>query len=352
TERAPSRHALRHIPCQTSGWTVVTRPSYWPASRGPRTTRGSHLLDTHLRDTATVDRRHLEAIALDLDDVADLRDAPETAEHEPADGVVRLARERDLEAIAKVVQRHESVDTEGARRLFADPLNVRRLELVAHLADQLLEDVRQRHDAGRPAELVDDDRETRALPPELREGLIEPERLRDERHAPHEIAGLRVGGAVDADEILHVDHADHVVQVLAIHREAREAGLARHGDEAAEIEVLRDGGDLRARDHHLPHDRVGEIERVADDDAFALLQHTLPRRSRDEHLELLVAVHVEVSSRLRAHRTEHRGGAPVHQPDEGIRGAVRVMERVRRPERDRQGPLDREVLWREFAEDD
>src|SRR5438445_5029745 len=77
---------------------------------GPRT----RTFRLQLGDPAAVDGRHGEAEALHVDRVPDLRDAAQTAEDHPADGVVRLVGEIEAEPLARVGQRHEAVDEEGA----------------------------------------------------------------------------------------------------------------------------------------------------------------------------------------------------------------------------------------------
>jgi hypothetical protein len=63
-------------------------------------------------------------------------------------------------------------------------------------------------------------------------------------------------------------------------------------------------------------------------------------------------VHVEIGRRLHTERAQHRRRAAVHEPDERIREPIRQVERIRRPERDPERTLDREVLGGELAEDD
>ena len=62
--------------------------------------------------------------------------------------------------------------------------------LVANLADQLLDDVLDGHEAGRAAVLVDDDRELKALLLELAQQIDDALRLGHERRRPHDLRDL------------------------------------------------------------------------------------------------------------------------------------------------------------------
>src|SRR6266480_758320 len=120
-------------------------------------------LHADLRDPPSVDAGDLEAIALDLDRVADRREPPQAAENHPTDGVVGLVGQLEVEPLAQVLERGEAVDQIRPRRFLAERGRVA-VELVLHLADELLDDVFEGHEPRRPAKLVQDDRRLDALP--------------------------------------------------------------------------------------------------------------------------------------------------------------------------------------------
>src|SRR5207244_11306062 len=99
-------------------------------------------LDAHLRDTPSVDPGDLEAVAFDLDRVADGREPAEPAEDHPADRVVGLVRKREPKTLAQRVERRESVDDERARSLFLERGGFA-IEVLVDVAHQLLERLRK-----------------------------------------------------------------------------------------------------------------------------------------------------------------------------------------------------------------
>src|SRR5438093_10951281 len=116
---------------------------------------GTRALHLHLRDPSTVHRVHLETVALDLDGVPHRRETSEPSEDHAPDRVVRLVLEAHLQLLAQRVERRQPVDNVRAWRLFAERRDFS-VELILHLADELLEDVLERHQSGGPAELVED----------------------------------------------------------------------------------------------------------------------------------------------------------------------------------------------------
>src|SRR5207302_2685390 len=147
-------------------------------------------LDAHLRDTPPVDPGDPEAVAFDLDRVADGREPAEPAENHPADRVVGLVRKREPKTLAQRVERRESVDDERARSLFLERGGFG-IEFILDFAHQLLEHVLKRYHARGSAELVHDDREPHPLAAKLGERLIEAHRLGHDRHFPHDVPRFR-----------------------------------------------------------------------------------------------------------------------------------------------------------------
>src|SRR5438876_3625327 len=151
---------------RTSGPLLSRHNRSGSLARRPRT----HHSD--LRDSAPVDRGDLEPVALDLDGIPDGPEPPQATEHEAANGVVRLVRQLDAEPVPERLERGEPIDDERSGRFFFEGGRLA-IELVVDLADQLLDDVLERHQTGRPAELIEDDRKLHALPPEFRKRLLQ-----------------------------------------------------------------------------------------------------------------------------------------------------------------------------------
>src|SRR5947207_727894 len=246
-----------------------------------------------LGHAATVHRRDLEPVALDLDGVSDGGEAPEATEHEPADGVVGLVRQPDAQPVAERLERGEPIDDHGPGRLLFEAGGFS-IELVLHLTDQLLDHVLERHASGGAAELVEDDRQLHALSPELRERLVAPHGLRHDGHFPHHVARARPVFFVDPDKILYVNDADDVIEVFLVHRKAREAMLSRGHQDLGHGGIVGDSDDLGPRHHHLADDAVCELHGSSYDHPLALLEDALSGRDGDEHLERLFTVDVDL----------------------------------------------------------
>ena len=122
------------------------------------------------------------------------------------------------------------------------------------LADDLLEDVFERHEPLDVAVFVDDERQAPAVALELVE-------LHGERRAfGHEVGFARAG---DLDQplarqrvarqllrhALHVQDADQVVELALVHRQARVRRLAQLVEDVFPVVVDVDRGDVLARDH-------------------------------------------------------------------------------------------------------
>ena len=105
--------------------------------------------------------------------------------------------------------------------------------LVGDLADELLDDVLEGDDAGRPAVLVDDDRHLQALLAQRLEQRVEPHGLGH----PDGVRHQRLDGDLVAplarhgDRRLEVDDADDVVQPVLDDREPAEAAAPGHRDD-------------------------------------------------------------------------------------------------------------------------
>ena len=147
-----------------------------------------------------------------------------------------------------------------------------------------------------------------------------------------------------------MDDPDHVVEILLVHGQAREAVEARRRQEVRDRRIVRHGHDLRPRHHDLADDAVGELHGPADDDPLRFLQHAFLRGDGDEHLQLLLAVHAQLVGRTDADPREDRVRAHVHHRDERVHEPVEDVKGVGRPQGKRQRALDGEVLRRELPD--
>jgi hypothetical protein len=164
----------------------------------------------------------LEVPALVREPLAHLGDPPEARQHEAGERLVVAIRHGKAGGVEHLVAVQRARQQPLAGALDASEAVGWPVVLVVDLADDLLEDVLERDDASGAPVLVDDDGEVAADPPQLGQEVGEVARLRhDERrhHQPLDEVGaaLLVRHAVD---VLDVDHAAHVVEVGAHHREA------------------------------------------------------------------------------------------------------------------------------------
>ena len=123
--------------------------------------------------------------------------------------------------------------------------------LVLDVADDLLDDVLEGDDAAQRAVLVDHDGEMLVPLAEGLELVEQDRRFGNEPRRRHDLVdldpGRPAGGAHGAEQVLGVHHADHVVGLAAIERDA---GVGRR--------------------QHLRHDRVGRLVGVDQHDVAAM----------------------------------------------------------------------------------
>ena len=133
---------------------------------------------------------------------------------EPAERLVVLARlDVDVERLAHLLEWDARVHH---RLALGDGQHERllRVVFVADLADDLLDEVLERHDPRGAAVLVDDDGEVDFVALHLAQELVGFLRLRDEEHRADELSDVEVPFAAREalEQILHVDHADDLIE--------------------------------------------------------------------------------------------------------------------------------------------
>ncbi len=149
--------------------------------------------------------------------------------------------------------------------------------LVLDLADDLLDDVLHRHQAGRAAVLVDHDGDVPLGRLHVVEQLVDRLRLRARRpgRAPAR-AGRSVAVAAPValqvrQQVLGVQDADDVVEALLEHRQPGVAGGDDHVEHLVDRVVDVDGADADAGHHHLVDALVPELDDPVDHLLLVLL---------------------------------------------------------------------------------
>ena len=168
---------------------------------------------------------------------------PATVSYGPSSGT------RDAGALEQFVGA-EACRGRSSQSVRPDDAGAGAVVLVGDLADEFLDEVLERGDAGGAAVLVDDDGHLVAAPAQLAEQQRRAASSRaraatsdcraDDRHIRPLLARHR-------DGLLDVHEADDVVDVLVDDREAGVAGRAREVETSARTAVAVDGRDARAR---------------------------------------------------------------------------------------------------------
>ena len=164
---------------------------------------------------------------------------------------------------------------------------------------------------------------------------------------------LGVAAAERLHQLDDVQHADHVVEVLAVDRQPRRLAAADLRQQVAQPRVGVDGDQLGARNHHLAGGQIGEAEHAVQHLFFLLLEHPRFLARGHQHLQLFFRVdHPAVIAAAQPQHPHHALRRAVHQPDERPEHAHEQLERFDQPDRRRLRPLERDPFRRQLAEHD
>ena len=157
------------------------------------------------------------------EDLAAPRQAAEVRDHQAADGVVLLVGKVGAEGGVEIGDLRQRLDAVAPAGLGQDVVaRLVEVVLVLDVADDLLEHVLDGDQAGHAAVLVHDDRHVVAAGAEFAQQHVQALGLgHEDRRAQHLAHVERLLAGVVAQQVLGEQHADHVVAVLADHREAR-----------------------------------------------------------------------------------------------------------------------------------
>ena len=239
--------------------------------------------DPHLVDAPALGVEHLDGQAVDVEPLAHRRHAAEVREQITADRLESLALDVHVEPLRDLVDVDLAAEHEPAVAFVDDRLRLD-VVLVADLADDLLEQILDGHEAGRAAVLVHDDRNLRLLPLELLQELRHPlglghdDRRPDDRrdrpaHRPPRPSATR--------SLMNTKPGD-VVEALLEDRKPRVFLLAEERPQFADRRLLGNGDDVGPRRHHLAHERVAEVHDALEQPALLALDEpfVLGRRRR------------------------------------------------------------------------
>ena len=153
-----------------------------------------------------------------------------------------------------------------------------------------------------------------------------------------------------AEEVADVEDPDDVVERAAVDRVARVRGVDDGRERLLRRQLDGQRDDLGPRDHHVVRLLVGEVE--------DLVEHLLLRLLdllglRDDQADVLLRVHRHPGRRrLDAEEPRDAVRRSLQDPDERVGDPAQPVERHGEPERQPLGPLERDRLRHELAEDD
>src|SRR5438105_5438573 len=187
------------------------------------------------------------------------------------------------------MDRHAGIDLEGVL-VDGDGLVFMTAELIANVADELLEQHLQRHDTSRAAVFVHDDRHLVTGALHLEEERSDQLRLGGEHGGSHgEINGrvlreLALGDA--AEHVFDPHYPNDVVLRILEDRKARMRCFGKSMVEVADDRAPLEPDHLCTGYHHLIHAPVTELEDAGEELRLFRLQHTGLCALRDEPVDL------------------------------------------------------------------
>ena len=160
--------------------------------------------------------------------------------------------------------------------------------LVADVADDLLEQIFDRHETGDGAVLVDHDAHVLLFALHLAQQLVAALGFRNEGGGVQDgcdgaRARLIVG---DLQKVVGEGEAGDVVERAGVNGDARVVVLAQNLEKALQRDGFRDGEDFRARSHDLANQLVAELDGGAHQIAVALLEDALFLAGLDERFDI------------------------------------------------------------------
>src|SRR5262249_7584903 len=136
---------------------------------------------------------------------------------------------------------------------------------VLNFADDLFEYVFERQDALDAAVFVDDYAQMDAAVLQALQDVAEPRRVGNENRLAHDLFQVELAlFEQEWHDVLAVQHADYLVEIPAVNRQARVARDLELSHNLFKTGALLEGHDLRRRDHNFARGQVGEFKNVVD----------------------------------------------------------------------------------------
>ena len=172
-----------------------------------------------------------------------------------------FALDRHVQAIRNFVDVGRAAEHERPVAFLDDRLGFD-VVLVANLAEDLFDEILERHEAGGAAVFVDDDGALNALMLELAQQLADELGLGHEMRGPQMIRDRRVAlqRVAEQNQILHVHEARGCCRGCRGRPECAILLLAKQRAQPVERLVGRNRDDVGARRHHFANQRVAEVD--------------------------------------------------------------------------------------------
>ena len=148
----------------------------------------------------------------------------------------------------------------------------------------------------------------------------------------------------------HAQDADHIVDGLFVHRDARQAGFADGAQNLLVRCVRADGDHVGAVGHDVEGGVVVELEDVVDHLAFGLGDGTLFFTEIGHHADVLLGDAVFLRIGINAAETKHAVGGNRQQPDQRFHHGGKAQNHAADHLGHRVGLLHGDALGNEFAE--
>src|SRR5690606_16417850 len=137
-------------------------------------------------DAAAIAAQHAEPEPAEIELLAAPRQAAQLVHDEPADRVVFLIAQVSCKEVVEVLYSDQRQHVVPSLALFLNERGGLGIVLVVDVADDLLEDVLDRREAGHAPVLVDDDGDMVVALPELRQQRVQTLALGNEHGGPQE----------------------------------------------------------------------------------------------------------------------------------------------------------------------
>ena len=160
--------------------------------------------------------------------------------------------------------------------------------LVGDVAHDLLDQVLEGHHAVGAAVLVDDDRHLHALLAQQGQQRIELDAVGHGGRRGDDVADAHIASPVgrDADGLLDVDDAEHVVGATADHRETRVAGLPGRLDDVVRGVAAFEEVHADPRGAYVRSGAVAERDAAGDQIGRLVVELTLDGGPQDQRAQL------------------------------------------------------------------